>query len=38
MSAEIIPFEIQVECARRRDAGKKGLEFQRRRDESRDRS
>ena len=38
MSAEIIPFEIQVECTRRRDGGKKGLEFRHRRDKSRGRS
>ena len=37
MSAETIPFEIQVECTGRRDGGKKSLEFRHRRDESRGR-
>ena len=37
MSAETISFEIQVECARRRDGGKKSLQFRHRRDESRGR-
>jgi len=31
MSAETISFEIQVECGRRRDGGKKSLEFRHRR-------
>ncbi len=35
MSAETIPFEIQVECAGRRDGGKESLKFRHRRDESR---
>ena len=36
MSAETIPFEIQVECAGRGSGGKKSLEFRhRKRDESR---
>jgi hypothetical protein len=37
MSAETIPFEIQVECAGRSDGGKKSFEFRHRRDESRGR-
>jgi hypothetical protein len=37
ISAERIPFEIQIECTRRRDRGKKSLEFRHRRDESRGR-
>lgn len=35
MSAETIPFEIQVKCAGRRDGGKKSLQFRHRRDEGR---
>ncbi len=34
MSAEAIPFKIQVECAGRRDEGKESLKLRYRRDES----
>ena len=37
MSAETISFEIEVECTRRRDGGKKGLKFRHIRDKSRGR-
>jgi hypothetical protein len=34
MSAETISFKIEVECARRRDRGKKSLEFRHSRDKT----